>query len=115
MRASYAFLASVIAVMVISGGLLHAAIPHNDGDNHGTQPESAIWQSLHSALKHDDKKALYIALEVFELIILTTLSLLALSTRFNARWRAVLARAIHHDSSRGEPLRRGIFRYRAFG
>ena len=117
-RTSSIFLAVVLVVMVLGGGLLHALVPHDhgNGDEHGgTAGESIIWQIFHSALKHDDKKALFAMVEplvlfLFAVILLKTLNTLnpILDTRefFDPRV---------HDAVRTSALRRGIFPYRAFG
>ncbi len=47
--------ALLAVVALLTGGLLHALIPHDDGDNHGDNL-SIIEGSLHSAIQHEEKK-----------------------------------------------------------
>jgi hypothetical protein len=106
-------LALVLAVTVMGGGLLHAAIPHNDGDDHGGQGgASVIWDSLHSNLRHDEKKFLYVVTDTLLVIVLCSVGLLLLRLTFpSAR---LFAHIRLRDPVLGEALRRGVLPHRAF-
>ena len=115
-RAHGLILASILVLTISGGGLLHAAIPHSHGDDHGGRSESTIWTGLHSALRHDDKKALFIVTEALILLVL-----LMLGSDLARAWMRVrlrireYKRARGDDPLRGMALRRGILKYRAFG
>ena len=73
-----------------------------------------VWTSLHSALKHDQKK-FFVVLELMLaafLIVFSTVRIASLQlSALGARSRALRAR----DPVYGLALRRGIFAYRKFG
>lgn len=103
-------LAFVLAFGLASGVLIHAAFPHEHGEvGKGVSP---IWQTLHMALRHEDKKTFFVLADAsaFPLAetnagITTGLVLIALILYVRQRpFDAML-----------DPLRRGIVPYRKFG
>ena len=116
LRVHSLILASILVLTISGGGLLHAAIPHSHGDDHGGRSESTIWTGLHSALRHDDKKALFMVTETFVLLVLLMFGndLGRTAARLHACLRE-FRREQGDDPMRGMALRRGILRYRAFG
>lgn len=107
------FLTGLFAVILVAavsgGGLAHSLVPHDHGE-HGTQSESSVWTSLHSSLRHEQKKFLF---DIAFLLanFLTTLALIQLAARFAPYARAEEA----HDPMRGILLRTGVLAYRRFG
>lgn len=109
---SYGLAATIVIVTVVFGGLLHAEIPHNDGDDHsGGSTESIVWGSLHGGLSHDDKKAFFVLVEYFEFLLIVTPVLVTL---FISRQISLTADLLADDPVRGDRLRRGIARHRSF-
>ncbi len=96
-------IAFALVLALVLGNPAHALIPHEHGDHHGAK-ESPVWQSLHAALRHEDKQAL----PVFS--ILVVLARLLTPSRVVAR----LAVETMTDSL-FEYLRRGIVPHRKFG
>jgi hypothetical protein len=114
-RAMAIVLTFVLTITICFGGFLHAAIPHNDGDNHGQSGASPVWESLHSAIKHEDKKSIAPSAEFLVLLVLVLL----LGQRQRAFTRVRLQMRHRHvlrgmDPVSGLILRRGIAAYRAF-
>jgi hypothetical protein len=95
----------ILLVVVLSfGGTAHALVPHTHGDHHH-RGESAVWQSLHASLRHEDKKALPF---FYVLAVLGAVALLVLvSNRMDG-----ISRILDDDF---ESLKRGVFAYRRFG
>ncbi len=87
------------------GGFAHAIVPHSHGDEHNH--EAAIWTDLHGSFLHEAKKFV-LALDTSLLLILAFV-IVAVAC---ARREMLAARA--SDPVSGEPLRRGLSRYRAF-
>ena len=109
-------LACLLVVMVLGGGLLHALVPHHHGDDHSsTAGESIIWQIFHSALKHDDKKALFALVEPLILLLLSVIVLRALNAAGSILYTREFSDPRVHDAARTNAVRRGIVAYRAFG
>ena len=117
-RNSFAVLALLLVVAVMSGGLLHALIPHShgNGDEHsGGAGESIIWQIFHSALQHNDKKALFTLIEPLVLTVLAVITAHILNAVGSILYTRDFSDPRVHDGSRMSALRRGVFRYRVFG
>lgn len=112
MRAANGFLAATLALVLLFGGIFHASVAHDHGEaahaSHSHQEESPQWASLHSSLRHEDKKDLLFLV----LIALGMLALapLAVPPRLEAAPAPVL-RALYVV----EESRRGIAAYRRFG
>ena len=103
-RTVLAMIGIMLACTLLSGGLVHALVPHSHGDDH--RGEAPIWIDLHGSLLHDAKKFLAI---VDESLLLFVIALIVIRAR-----RAPLAFATVLDPIVGEPLRRGIHAHRAF-
>lgn len=110
-RHSFSFIALFLAVGLSTGVLVHAAFPHEHGESSGGV--ASIWQALHAALRHEDKKTFFAAADALplsfsgidvsialELLIAVFLILYAKRKPVDAMLRA---------------LRRGIVPYRKFG
>ena len=109
--------AALIALLMatVSGGdIIHAAVPHHHGDDHAGQ-ESAVWTSLHSALRHEQKKFLLVltALLSIFLVVFASVRLLVVPVMRKVRMRFASARA--RDPVLGAALRTGILPHRRFG
>lgn len=101
----------------MGGGLLHALVPHTHGagdDHSGSAGESIIWQMLHEALQHNDKKALFVAVEPLILLVLSLITARMLSIASIILVAREFSDPRVHDTARVNALRRGVFRYRAF-
>lgn len=72
-----AMLCAALLVAFSTGPLLHSAIPHthhahahathtHPGEADRSESESVVWTSLHSALRHEDKKVLLAILLLIE-------------------------------------------------
>lgn len=92
----------LIALTLVFGGSAHTLVPHTHSHAHSAG-ESVIWQSLHSALRHEDKSILP-ALPVLAIIAAVVGILIG---------RVPAERIIVVDS-RFEYLRRGISPDRRF-
>ena len=105
---------ALVAVLLIafSGApSLHAFIPHSHGDDHHhTQSgESAIWTSLHGAVRHEDKKILaHVDVDT------VTLALIALASLAGAFAGHSLSVRTEWHPLRGRYLTRGLAPYRRF-
>lgn len=116
-RKSFIVTALILAMFVISGGFMHAALPHDhgNGDEHtGGAGETIIWQMFHGALQHNDKKALFTAVEPLILVVLSVIALSMLNIVGSILYSRDFADPRVHDSARMSALRRGVFRYRVF-
>jgi len=102
---------SVLVLVLIGGGLSHATVPHSHGHTH-EEGESAIWAALHSSLRHEDKKFLFMLVEATLLFVLTTIAVSVLHR--TSRLRRTSS-AEEDDMRACYALRSGIYRYRAFG
>ena len=93
----------ILALSFILGAPAHAIIPHEHSDHHHAG-ESIVWQSLHAALRHEDKNAL----PVFDLLAIVGVVYIA---------RRLLREAgdIRFVDSITNALRRGILPHRKFG
>ena len=110
------FLAIAVIGALMFGGVLHSVIPHTHGyaeddHQHEQNEESALWTSLHSALRHEDKKSLLLVIAMlntglFAILVIAQVPQSAISVLQNARI---------HDPLFGEYLTRGIAKYRRFG
>ncbi len=92
----------ILSVALVIGNPVHAIVEHEHGHSHGA--ESSMWQTLHSSLRHDDKKII----PVYDL-----LSIVGIALCISAL--VVPARRIRPVDSRLQSLRRGIVPYRKFG
>lgn len=103
---SQALAISTIAILLaalVLGGLVHAAVPHDEGDHHPSN--GIIWGTLHSALQHEDKFFALVAvyLFVFTVLLVSMRSIFAytpVGIEAKAQWK--------------EELRRGTAKYRRF-
>ncbi len=110
-----------------TGPLLHSLIPHahgahahmhtHPGESGSGESESPVWASLHSALRHEDKKVFFAILFVILVSALSVtrldvvrLSLAAQSRGTRIQWRN--RKPI--DALTGEWLSNGISPYRRF-
>ncbi len=94
----------LLALTLALGNPAHALISHEHGSHHH-EGESVVWQSLHSALRHEDKKML----PVFDtLAILGSVTLVVLALIRKREYVPVFYSL--HDA-----LRRGILPHRKFG
>lgn len=108
MKLPVVFLALAIAFAILSGGTMHAVVPHDHGHSH--EGDTVIWQELHAALRHSEKYILptgTFMLVVFGLF----LAVARLYSYPIDRLGSITAR----DPVRGALLRRGIISYRRFG
>lgn len=105
------FLALCISLALLGGGLAHASVAHDHGHSHGAE-ESSVWTSLHSSLRHEDKKMLFMLVETASL---ATLAVLLVSGARQLSLKHACARASIRDPYARDALRRGIYRYRVFG
>jgi hypothetical protein len=107
LKAYTAVLALLLSATLLSGSLVHAVVPDHHGHTHG-EPLVQIWQDLHAALAHVDKKALAILEGMLGLHTLFFLSVAVLYVaRRGKEWHLL-------DPVLGETLRRGINPHRAF-
>jgi len=90
---------SALVLALLSGGLTHDLIKHDHG--HGTQ-ESAMWQELHKAVRHDDKKSIPIP------ALATIIIALALTVRIS------LEEIPPYSFKQNRYLTKGIAPYRRF-
>lgn len=97
-----ALVAFAVGVTLLLGAPLHTLIPHEHSHAAGGE---AIWSSLHSALRHEDKQFAATSAIVF-LIAVKLLADLAF------RYASLDLRVF--DPDRGSLLRRGIHLYRRF-
>ena len=95
---------AILAFSLISGGLMHALIPHDHGGHHHVGETSSIWSSLHAALRHEDKQTL----PIFNMLTVVALILVV-------RQLSLRREIDTHVDSLMEFLRRGIVPYRRFG
>ena len=109
--------AAFVSLALLGGGLLHAVIPHShgDGDNHGQSHESAEWESLHSALNHEDKKVLASSSSVDANAVLAFLANLSIAQNISREYLRNISFQKNGDPYAGDLLRRGIEAYVAFG
>ncbi len=98
--------ALVLLVALVGGGLVHAIVPHDDGDNHH-DAKSVVWGSLHSALQHEDKSFALLAVVFTYAVGVVVLVTYAFRTE-------LLFEAVAADS-RLQHMRRGAAKYRRFG
>ncbi len=89
-----------IMLALLTGGFVHAVVPHDDGDDHHTAT-GVVWGSLHAAIQHEDKQVAALPAMFF----LAILSVLFVELCF-VSFRLIPAR---------DELRRGIAAYRRFG
>ncbi len=99
-------IALALVVAVTLGSPLHALIPHDHsaGHDHGDHKESIVWQSLHSSLRHEDKKAI----PLFDALAIVGVAFFVIRFRIPARSLEVV-------DSITDALRRGIMPHRKFG
>jgi len=108
-----AFVATITA-----GPLLHSIILHSHGHSHSHGGESSVWQSLHAALRHEDKKifAAVLAMLLFGAFsffrINVALFVLACNVLQRMRLNNRLLRIF--DPATGDYLSQGISPYRRF-
>ncbi|TSC62920.1 MAG: hypothetical protein Athens041674_380 [Parcubacteria group bacterium Athens0416_74] len=105
------FIALVLVVALLVGGLAHASVTHDHGHSHGAD-ESSIWMTLHASLRHEEKSALFVISESFLLIVLVIL--IASTTAAHTHKLGQLTATLRDPYAR-DALRRGIYRYRVFG
>ncbi len=93
----------VLVVAITAGGLVHAIVPHDDGEHHSST--ELIWGSLHSALQHEDK---FLALAVVYLFVFAVplVGMRSISLHVPVGIEAL--------DQRREQLRRGTAKYRRF-
>ncbi|PIR82863.1 hypothetical protein COU20_00065 [Candidatus Kaiserbacteria bacterium CG10_big_fil_rev_8_21_14_0_10_59_10] len=108
MRSLSAVVCTALLCTVLLGGILHDVIPHAHGENeYGT--ESAVWGSLHGALRHEEHASTSLPSGAFAIITpIITLGVVAI------RARRYALTAFPHDPVNGTALRRGIELYRRF-
>ena len=112
MRVLHACWVAVLICTLLSGGVFHASIVHDHGEpshaTHSHQEESPQWATLHSSLRHEDKKDLLF-------LALIILGFLALAPRRFAlpQLEVAVARAPRPQHML-EELRRGVAAYRRF-
>lgn len=120
----------VLMCSVVGAPILHNVIPHSHGGGpvqdgiythddvdhgHQDQKESAVWSSLHSALRHEDKKLLLVAISV---VFACASVVVGTGILRDVRIRTILAQSrllAAIDPQRGRLLHRGISSYRRFG
>lgn len=108
---SRSLLVLVLLAALLGGGLSHSLVPHQHSHSH-TEGETTIWTTLHSSLRHEDKKLLVSLVEgAVLLVVASVISTLAILV--SRRVRTVRADLL--DMRERDALRKGIFRYRAFG
>ena len=111
----------IIAILIVfalfAGASLHATIPHHHSSGHAhnhpgeTEDISIIWQGLHVALRHEDKKFTLAANVsmlplVFDNSLLSAMEIVAII--------ALAAYGVRRTDSLLEMLRRGLVPYRKF-
>lgn len=92
------------------GGLIHGAVKHSHGEGKG-KSESALWAELHSSLRHEDKKMLFMSIETLVLLVVATISL---ALRAAPSLIMQSERAMTRDPTARLSLRRGISDHRKF-
>ncbi len=92
----------LLTLSLLFGNPAHALIAHDHGHAHGA--ESTMWQTLHSSLRHEDKKILPVSVSLMMLGIVLIASATIIPTRRN-----------HPVDGALRALRRGIVPYRKFG
>jgi len=103
-RAPGVFIASLLMLALGFGGLVHALVPHDEGDHHSSR--EMVWGSLHSAMQHEDK---FLALGAIYLFVF---SVLIAGMRNISLFVPVGIEAL---DQRKVQLRRGTAAYRRFG
>lgn len=101
-----------LLLSLLCGGIVHASVAHSHGGHSHEAQESSIWAQLHSSLRHEDKKALYIIAEVVLLMLLGVVASLSVSAM---RLQSGHIRASLRDVRANIALRRGVYRYRVYG
>ena len=128
-REFMAYSAALLVGILLVAPLLHAGIPHLHGETlsptsahtHGESEhrgegganESVIWQSLHAALRHEDKKMLGDI--VFGAVVLAFCVSVYREPRTPTWKRRVIGFVRRLDHNSGALLSRGVHRYRVFG
>lgn len=105
------FVAFVLIATLLGAGVSHALVPHAHSHDH-TQGESVIWSTLHSSLRHEDKKLLVASVEG---TLLSVLAFVVFTGALVVSRRRHTNQAEEDDMSMCDALRKGIYRYRAFG
>jgi hypothetical protein len=100
-----------VAFTLLSGGFLHALIPHVHEHTGG---ELGLWGALHASLRHEDKKvfSMHVSTDFSAVFGSFVLALIMLHSRYSVRVAREFAQ--EHDSVH-EAVRRGIMQYRRFG
>jgi len=101
-RVVYISAVTLLAIVFVMTGIVHDVIPHDHGHS---SAESAIWQQLHSATRHDEKKMLLLPALLFFALLLS----IYICARFFYRIENTT-----DDPHTGKYLRRGIAPYRRF-
>lgn len=127
-------LASLILVALVCAPLLHSVLPHAHASHAATHAtsahththshtpatneapeESPIWTSLHSALRHEDKKVLLDTVLVLSLFIFSVLTFRFFIPVFSYTEQCLrIQRSRPRIPSEGEWLMSGISPYRRF-
>ncbi len=126
-RAAQTQLTVILALVIISalvfGGVMHSIIPHNHSahithESGESDKESPVWVSLHSALRHEDKKLLFVLLILLSFALAQVVRIRA--AHFPPLYRgcayasmAFTLRPLHFSTGRW--ITRGISPYRRFG
>ena len=96
-------LALVLLIAVCGAPLLHALVPHtHTHEAHGG--ESAVWQSLHQGLRHEDK---------YVVVLFDALTIVGAVASFLVIVRVTFSILDQHAHETA--LRRGILPHRKFG
>jgi hypothetical protein len=103
-KATFGLAVLVLVTAFVATGIVHDVVHHE----HGHTPEdAALWQQLHSGIRHDEKKQM----PVPDASVMLMLSLLAIVAMTRIARPDVPPAS---DPIRGEYLRRGIAAHRRF-
>ncbi len=93
----------VLTTSLLMAGVAHAVISHEHGEHHH-EGESSVWQSLHAALRHEEKQ-----MPVILNALMIVGAVLLLMRFFVPRRLAAAVEEVSHA------LKRGIVPHRRFG
>ena len=68
LRSGVILLAFVVVFVLSSGGILHAIVPHEHNYD-GSKDVGVIWEQLHAAVRHEDKKTLLVSADALPLFV----------------------------------------------